>query len=39
LRHPQFLNPLDASDAGQDFDGDGWSNLEEYRDGTNPEML
>jgi hypothetical protein len=30
------LNPNDASDAGQDLDDDGLSNLEEYRRGTNP---
>ena len=38
LRHAGFLNTLDGSDAGQDFDGDGRSNLEEYREGTEPEM-
>jgi hypothetical protein len=38
LRHPPFLNPLDASDANQDFDGDGHSNLEDYRAGTDPEV-
>jgi hypothetical protein len=27
------LNPLDASDAGKDRDGDGYANLEEYLNG------
>ena len=27
------LNPLDASDAAADPDGDGWTNLEEYQTG------
>lgn len=30
------LNPLDASDADTDADGDGYSNLEEYKAGTDP---
>jgi hypothetical protein len=38
LRHSNFLDPLDASDASQDFDGDGKSNLEEYRASTDPEI-
>jgi hypothetical protein len=37
LRHPRALDPLNAADAGGDFDGDGKSNLSEYRDGTDPE--
>ncbi|MBX3746912.1 MAG: hypothetical protein KF833_16500 [Verrucomicrobiae bacterium] len=36
LRHPAALNPLDPSDALEDFDGDGASNLAEYRAGTDP---
>jgi hypothetical protein len=32
------LNPVDASDASEDFDGDIKSNLEAYRDGTDPEV-
>lgn len=31
-----FLDPLDASDASQDNDSDGMSNLEEYRAVTDP---
>ena len=34
--YPTFLNPNDASDASQDFDGDGMSNLSEYIAGTDP---
>jgi hypothetical protein len=30
------LDPLDASDALLDLDGDGFTNLEEYQMGTNP---
>ena len=30
------FNPLDPSDAGQDADGDGLTNLQEYQLGTNP---
>jgi hypothetical protein len=36
LRHRAFLNPLNPTDADQDFDGDGRSNFQEYRDGTDP---
>lgn len=32
------LNPLDSADKNQDTDGDGWSNLEEYKFGTNPKI-
>ncbi len=28
------FNPLDAADAGQDQDGDGYTNLEEHNAGT-----
>ena len=30
------LNPGDPSDANQDLDGDGYTNLQEYKMGTNP---
>lgn len=33
------LNPKDASDAGRDNDGDGRNNLQEYRDGTDPNVV
>lgn len=36
LRHRIFLNPFNPADAAMDFDGDGRSNLQEYRDGTDP---
>lgn len=36
LRHRVALDPLDAHDASKDFDGDGQSNLQEFRDGTDP---
>jgi hypothetical protein len=32
------LDPYDASDAGQDIDDDGMTNLEEYQQGTNPTI-
>ncbi len=32
------LNPLNAQDAGMDFDEDKYSNLAEYRNGTNPRQ-
>ena len=38
LRHRNFLNPLDRSDAALDFDGDGVSNLAEYQLGTDPTV-
>ena len=31
------LNPNDPSDADDDNDSDGVINLDEYKDGTNPE--
>ena len=31
-----FLNANDSNDAGQDFDNDGLTNLEEFQAGTNP---
>ena len=33
-----FLDPLDATDARDDFDGDGRSNLLEYTEGTDPSV-
>jgi hypothetical protein len=36
LRHAGFLNPFNAADATQDDDGDGRSNLQEYREGLDP---
>jgi hypothetical protein len=30
------LNPLDPTDAQEDTDGDGESNIQEYEEGTNP---
>jgi hypothetical protein len=31
------FNPADASDGRQDADGDGYTNLEEYLNGTSPQ--
>ncbi len=31
------LNPYDPEDASKDADGDGWSNLDEYMNGTDPQ--
>ncbi len=36
LNHSTFLNPLNPADAQEDFDGDGLTNLEEYRLGSDP---
>jgi hypothetical protein len=38
LTHPGCLNPLDATDATGDCDGDARSNLQEYVEGTNPSV-
>ena len=32
------LNPNDPADASQDSDNDGWTNLEEYQNGTDPRV-
>ncbi|MFQ6107324.1 MAG: NosD domain-containing protein [Thermoplasmata archaeon] len=34
--HLNSLDPKDPSDAGEDLDGDGFTNLDEYRNDTNP---
>lgn len=39
LRHPQILNPLDATDGVEDGDEDGDSNLAEYLASTDPAEL
>jgi len=31
------LDPLDAADATEDADGDGFTNLQEFRAGTDPQ--
>lgn len=36
LNRAEFLNPLLNSDGAEDFDGDGVSNLDEYRVGSDP---
>jgi hypothetical protein len=38
LLHPAILIPLDGSDAAEDPDADGFSNLAEFINGTNPEI-
>ena len=36
LRYRTFLNPFNPADAALDYDGDGWPNLDEYWNGTDP---
>lgn len=36
LNHSELLNPMNPADALEDFDGDGVSNLDEYRLGSDP---
>lgn len=38
LGYPEFLDPLNPGDAGNDQDGDGKTNLAEYQDETDPEV-
>lgn len=33
------LDPYDPYDAGKDADGDGWSNLDEFLNGTDPQDM
>jgi hypothetical protein len=35
--YPSFLNPTDGTDAAQDYDHDGLTNLEEYQSNTLPD--
>lgn len=37
-RYPAFLSPSNGADAGQDFDLDGRTNLQEFQDGTLPDV-
>lgn len=37
-RYPSFLSPSNGADAALDQDGDGRSNLQEFRDGTLPDV-
>jgi hypothetical protein len=39
LLRPTFLDPVDPTDAGKDYDGDGKSNLQEYLAQSNPADL
>ncbi|MGI9241189.1 MAG: alpha/beta hydrolase [Verrucomicrobiales bacterium] len=39
LRHPRVLDALDPTDADEDADGDGETNLEEYQAGSDPAGL
>ncbi|WP_148259130.1 DUF11 domain-containing protein [Alteromonas naphthalenivorans] len=37
LRYSHLANWLDSSDAGDDLDGDGYTNLQEYLNGLSPD--
>ncbi len=37
LRYSHLANWLDSSDADDDFDGDGYTNLQEYMNGLSPD--
>ena len=39
LQRENYLNPLNPVDARLDYDGDGKSNLQEFRDGSDPADL
>jgi hypothetical protein len=36
-QYPLAMDPNDPADAGEDYDGDGMTNLQEYLAGTNPQ--
>jgi len=36
-QNPQFLSPTNPEDAGEDWDRDGVSNVDEFRAGTDPD--
>lgn len=38
LQHADFLDPQDPADASLDWDNDGFTNLAEYQNGTDPEV-
>ncbi len=36
-QYPLAMDPNDPTDVGEDYDGDGMTNLQEYLAGTNPQ--